>query len=77
MDAFDHEPEIECEECHKTFPAREIKYNGYFKRYLCTGCRRKLAGLNAAAGLWLGLKVYLIGWAILIVLVLVFSLAAK
>jgi|YelNatPaOPRAMG01_1025707.scaffolds.fasta_scaffold135881_2 predicted CXXCH cytochrome family protein len=76
MNAY-NDPEIECEECHKTFPAREIKYNKYFRRYLCTGCHRKLAAQRGAAGLWRVVKINLIGWAVLIIFILIFSLMVK
>jgi hypothetical protein len=74
MDASVQEQTLVCEECRKTFPAREVKFDRYYKRYMCLGCRRKLAAQLGAAHMWTYIKVSLIVTGVILALFLVLAL---
>jgi hypothetical protein len=46
MKTVNPEPRAECDECGKSLPSRELKYNGYFDLMLCPVCNRKLAAFQ-------------------------------
>jgi uncharacterized protein YbaR (Trm112 family) len=46
MNTVTPETRAECDECGKSFPSRELKYNEYFDLLLCPVCNRKLAAFQ-------------------------------
>jgi len=64
MNTPNQEPTLVCEECGETFPAEEIKYDWYFERYVCLGCRRKLAALRDVHRIRIFIEIQFIAWAV-------------
>jgi len=75
------EPRAECDECGKSFPSRELKYNGYFDLMLCPVCNRKLAAFQDVHRLRIFVEIqfwaWVIVWSIPLLLLLTLPILAR
>jgi hypothetical protein len=56
------EPRAECDECGKSFPSWELKYNGYFNLMLCPVCNRKLSAFQDVRSLRIYIEIIFWAW---------------
>jgi len=75
MKASVPEPRAECDECGKSFPSRELKYNGYFDLLLCPVCNRKLSAFQDVHRLRIFVEIQFWAWVIVLSIPLLLLLA--